>query len=103
MNTCVVGVVISQYCSLLLGVGVEPGVVVSRMGLDTLLSFEESAGRAPLFLVGCGVLGDSGLHRLLCWWLSRMGWLLVLVGWLFVNWIVDASICGSSSPGAVTS
>lgn len=25
-----------------------------------------------------------------------------LVGWLFVNWIVDASICDRTSPGPVT-
>ena len=64
-------------------------------GGGTLLSFEES-GVVPLSCCGgCGSALSASRDRcaVVCW---------LVVGVDVVNWIVDASICGSSSPGVVT-
>ena len=64
----------------LFGVGVEPGVVGAGRGSDTLLGFEGSDS----FFASSDRVPRGGCEA--------------VVGWLFVNWIVDASICGSSTP-----
>jgi hypothetical protein len=67
------------------GVGVEPGGAERGEGLDTLLSFEGSGrpGRVCWSLVtSLGLLWESACGVGGFW----------SVGWLFVNWIVDASI-----------
>jgi len=61
------------------GVGVERGWRVVWVGCGALLGPEVSA----VGLVLLGLLG--GFVPVWCGF--------VLVGWLFVNWIVDASIC----------
>ena len=61
-------------------VGVEPGVVGAGRGSDTLLGFEGS----DFLFASSDRVPRGGCEA--------------VVGWLFVNWIVDASICGSSTP-----
>ena len=62
------------------GGGVEPGALGAGAGVDTLLGFEGSDILGPPRTVLARVVG------------------VAVVGVLFVNWIVDASICGSCAP-----
>jgi hypothetical protein len=72
---------VSQYCLLSFGgAGVEPGASVAGAGPDTLLSFEESGDWSSECLLGPHV---------------PVRGCVAVVGVLFVNWIVDASICDS--------
>ncbi len=83
----VVGV--PQYCpgpELVRGWGVEPGCWLLVGFPDTLLSFEESDS-----ILQCWCASFVCSRRVWCGW--------GLVGWLVVNWIVDASILRSTPCG----
>lgn len=70
---------VSQYYLSGSPVGVEPGALGAGEDLTHCWALRD---QTPLCLLRPSAPGGCE----------------AVVGWLFVNWIVDASICGSSSP-----